>query len=449
MAEYINKYTDNAAYVADASGRASLGKSTVSLEDDTRKVHFDGVNVELPEGVVPSVGDALWVDSNGGKHFYAYGTVKHSDLTAKNYSFVGIVAMRKGHNAWVLHKSETETKFINAWCFKITGYSAGTPIKCKQYKSNDTTEFNEIDIGFTPTATDVATVSAFATALNTKLRANQPTVSASGLATNWSAAVMKDATGTDSVFMFIEGDSSSGIYYSQRQSPIASGATATLYVWELVGLGTNYTNINRDDNVDTWACLWNKSRFENYNQNVNSPTDSITSGGLYSKSNFTYANCPTVYTYYGGDYDKYMDAMLMRSPASTGALAAFYGQSKLICDKAKAITFTSVFTSGSKPLFKAISISANVTDYGANLGWYMPGIEECKGIYEPMLVNGSDRVNTAFVQSNGSVRSLSVTRWVPARYTYYNAWLLYNYGYMYSYYFSYTSRACAVALLEF
>jgi len=445
-ASFINLYENQSGYNAETHG---VNGSEVSFIEEANKVVYDGVNVELPEGVVPSVGDALWVDSNGGKHFYAYGTVKHSDLTAKNYSFVGIVAMRKGHNAWVLHNSETETKFINAWCFKITGYSAGTPIICKQYKSEDTTEFNEIDIGFTPTAEDVANVSAFATALNAKLRANQPTETSTGLATNWSAAVMKDATGTDSVFMFIEGDSSTGIYYSQRQSPIASGAAATLYVWELIGLGSNYTTINRNDNVDTWACLWNKSRFGNFNQNVNSPTDSITSGGIYSKSNFTYANCPTLYTYYNGDYDKYMDAMLMRIPSSTGALAAFYGQSKSICDKAKEITFTSVITSDAKPLFKAISISANVTDYGANLVWYMPGMEECKGIYEPMLVNGSDKVNAAFVQSNGSARSLSVDRFVPGRSNSASSWLLSSRGSMGSNALSATYRACAVALLEF
>ena len=45
MASYINKYDDAADYSADASARAALGKSTVSLEADSGKVHFDGVNV--------------------------------------------------------------------------------------------------------------------------------------------------------------------------------------------------------------------------------------------------------------------------------------------------------------------------------------------------------------------------------------------------------------------
>ena len=305
MASYINKYDNNAAYSAPAesNARAELGKSTVSLEDDTRVVHYDGVNVEIPAGVCPDVGDAMWVDSNNDKHFFKGDTVDHTALTSRGMTFVGVVGMRKGNKAWVLHKTETETKFSNAWAFKVTGYSADTPITFKQYKSSDTTEYNPIT-GFTPTSSDVASVSAFAAALDNFLRSHQPTVSSTGLETNWSAAAMDDGTGTTAVFMFVEGSSSSGIYYSQRQTPIASGATATLFVWNLVGYSNDYTSIQRNDNVNTWCCVWNKERIKQYNTNINSPSDSLTSAGIYSKSNFTQSNCPTLYAYYGGNYDK-------------------------------------------------------------------------------------------------------------------------------------------------
>ena len=121
MASYINKYNNNPAYSNDASARAALGKSTVSLEDDTRVVHYDGVNVEIPEGVCPDVGDAMWVDSNNDKHFFKGDTVKHTALTARGMTFVGVVGMRKGNKAWVLHKDEVQIKFVNAWVFKVTG----------------------------------------------------------------------------------------------------------------------------------------------------------------------------------------------------------------------------------------------------------------------------------------------------------------------------------------
>ena len=59
--KYINKYADAAAYTADASNRAALNKSTVSLEADSGKVHFDGVNVVVSR---PKVGDAVYVPSS-------------------------------------------------------------------------------------------------------------------------------------------------------------------------------------------------------------------------------------------------------------------------------------------------------------------------------------------------------------------------------------------------
>lgn len=458
MAEFINKYNNNAAYSASAevAARANLGKSTISLEDDTRVVHYDGVNVEIPEGVCPDVGDAMWVDSNNDKHFFKGDTVKHAALTARGMTFVGVVGMRKGNKAWVLHKDEVQTKFVNAWAFKVTGYSANTSIVFQQFnKENDSVAATVT--GFTPMSSDVASVSAFATALNNFLRSHQPTASTTGTTgpapTNWSAAAMDDGTGTTAVFIFIEGHPTDGIYYSQRLTPIASGATATLFIWDLVGYSNDYTSIQRNDNVNTWCCIWNKERIKQYNANINSPSDSLTSAGIYSKSNFTQSNCPTLYAYYGGDYDKYLDSKTVKIPCKkmatpNGTTAYYYGKAKDVCEKADAITFSSVVSSSAKPLFKAIGLSVSKSNSGNGVSWYMPGIEEFVGIFGGMLVNGQDKINKSFTQSNSSARSLSVYRWVPARYNYYYAWLLAYYGYTYNS-FSGTYRACAVALLEF
>lgn len=447
MAEFINKYNNNAAYSAEASARAALGKSTVSLEDDTRVVHYDGVNVEIPEGVVPGVASALWVDSNGVKHFYKGDTVKHAALTAKGQVFVGVVAARKGRNALVLHNTETETKFINAWAFKVTGYSAGVAIVFKQYnKSNDSVAATVT--GFTPTAADVASVSAFASALDTFLRANQPTETSTAASTNWSAAVMDDGTGTDAVFMLVEGSLSSGIYWSQRQSPIASGATATLRVWELVTSTPDVYSVERVDGALDLRTLWNKSRVKQYNQNIGSPTDSLSSAGAYSQTNFTQANCPILYAHYNGDYEAYLDDHMIKYPSSKGLLPAYFGNSKSMCRKMASIMFSSVGGT-TKPIFKAVALSAGVSDNGAGLEWYMPGLEDCKAVFEGMRVDGSDAVNRAFVQSNSFARSLSVPRWVPARYYDHSAWLLYGNGDTGGNLFNHNYRACAVALLEF
>lgn len=449
MAEYINQYADNAAYSdpTEAAARAALG-STVSLEEDSNEIHYDGVNVEKPEGVVPAVADALWVDNGGGMHFYKGNTVKHADLTAKGQVFVGVVAARKGREVLVLHKTEIHTQFINAWAFKVTGYSAGTPIVFNQYNKNNDYVAAPVT-GFTPTASDVASVSAFAPALDTFLRAHQPEETSTAAPTNWSAAVMDDGTGTDAVFMFVEGSLSDGIYWSQRQSPIASGATATIRVWELVTSTPNIGYVERVDGVVDLQALWNKSIIKNRDTNIGLPADSLSSSGTYSQTNFTQANCPILYAYYNGDYDAYLDDHMIKYPCSNWMLPVYFGKSKSLCKKMASIMFSSV-GGETKSIFKAAALSIGVSDNGAGLEWYIPGLEDCKAVFENMLVDGSDAVNRSFVQSNSSARSLNTSFWIPARYEADRAWLLSNLGTTY-YHPSFSGNlvANAVALLEF
>ena len=461
MAEtsYINLYENAAAYAADASARAALGGSTVSMEDNTKALHYDGVNVEIPKKAV-KVGDAVYVDGSGNLHFVdTTGSVNNTDLTTavasggRGWTSIGSIGMRKGQKAWILHKTETETKYINAWAFKVTGYAAGTAIVFKAYTANDTTEYVEVT-GFTPTAENVASVSAMATAMNSFLTTNQNPTGA--VQTNWSACVMKDASGDDAVFMLLEGNSSSGVYYSHRQSPIKSGATATLETWDLIGLTSDKTTNARVNGSHDMRAGWNKDQLYNYykastnRDSAGSPTDSITSDGIISEKAWNNNSFPTVKAYYG-TWDKYLDSVMLKVPAgaySSDALPMYYGKAKEIQDWAKTVTFTSVISGGEKKVFKAFDVSASVSDGGAGLDWYMPGIEEAFGIFSQMKVDGSDPVNSAMVKIGSTARNMEQTRWVPARYYTYNAWYMYYDGSFYSTTLSLNYRACAVALLE-
>ena len=76
---YINLYEDAAAYSADASARAALGGSTVSMEDNTKVLHYDGANVELPRKAV-KVGTCVYADSNGVLHFLDGASVKSASI---------------------------------------------------------------------------------------------------------------------------------------------------------------------------------------------------------------------------------------------------------------------------------------------------------------------------------------------------------------------------------
>jgi hypothetical protein len=455
---YINKYADAAEYAADTA-RTALGKSTVSLESDSGVLHYDGVNVEVPKKSV-KVGDAVYVDGSGNLHFIdTTGTVNNTDLTTavasggRGWTSIGSIGMRKGQKAWILHKTETETKYINAWAFKVTDYAAGTAIVFKAYTADNTTEYVEVT-GFTPTAENVASVSAMATAMNSFLTTNQNPTGA--VQTNWSACVMKDALGNDAVFMLLEGNSSSGVYYSHRQSPIKSGATATLATWDMLGLVSDKTTNARVNGSHDMRAGWNKDQLYNYfkastnRDSAGSPTDSITSGGIISEKAWNNNSFPTVKAYYG-TWDKYLDSVMLKVPAGayySDALPVYYGKAKEIQDKAKTVTFTSVISGSEKKVFKAFDVSASVSDGGAGLDWYMPGIEEAFGIFSQMKVDGSDPVNSAMVKIGSTARNLEQTRWVPARSSSYDAWCM-GYGGYFRYDALYsTDLACAVALLN-
>lgn len=455
---YINKYADAAEYAADTA-RTALGKSTVSLESDSGVLHYDGVNVEIPKKAV-KVGDAVYVDGSGNLHFVdTTGSVNNTDLTTavasggRGWTSVGAVGMRKGQKAWILHKTETETKYLNAWAFKVTGYAAGTAIVFKAYTASDTADYVEVT-GFTPTAENVASVSAMATAMNSFLTTNKNPTGA--VQTNWSACVMKDASGNDAVFMLLEGNSSSGVYYSHRQSPIKSGATATLATWDLLGLTSDKTTNARVNGSHDLRAVWNKDQIYNYykastnRDSAGTPTDSISSDGIISEKAWNNNSFPTVKAYYG-TWDKYLDSVMLKVPAgaySSDALPVYYGKAKEIQDKAKTVTFTSVISGSEKTVFKAFDVSASVSDGGAGLDWYMPGIEETFGIFSQMKVDGSDPVNSAMVKIGSTARNLELTRWVPARYYYNYAWCMNRPGFFYYDSLGSNNRACAVALLN-
>ena len=115
MESFINKYTDAAAYDADASARAALGKSTVSLEANARTLHYDGVNVAVK---LPKQGDAVYVPTTsvysaaapgsgvteGSVTFIAGDTVDNAKMTAAGFTALGVVASVRGNKCYVLYK---------------------------------------------------------------------------------------------------------------------------------------------------------------------------------------------------------------------------------------------------------------------------------------------------------------------------------------------------------
>ena len=121
-AEFINRYETNAGYVAEASERVALG-STVSLVDETDKVHFDGKNVEA---VIPRQGDVLYVPSTcaytpesdgsvpsgtptGTARIIAFETLDDAAMQAAGYESVGVVGAVFGKKVYIVWKNVDTT----------------------------------------------------------------------------------------------------------------------------------------------------------------------------------------------------------------------------------------------------------------------------------------------------------------------------------------------------
>lgn len=119
---FINKYTDATEYAADTA-RTALGKSTVSMEADTGKLHFDGKNVEA---IIPRQGDVLYVPSacaytpesdgsvpsgtpEGTAKIIALETLDDSAMQTAGYESVGVVAAVFGKKVYIVWKNVDTT----------------------------------------------------------------------------------------------------------------------------------------------------------------------------------------------------------------------------------------------------------------------------------------------------------------------------------------------------
>lgn len=395
------------------------------------------------------VGDAVYADADGNVHFIAGKSVVAASIPA-DWEFTGVVALREGTKATILHKNEnTGITFADCWLFEVTGLTFPLESAVSMVMQQGPTSGNTpVEVGTYTSSEGVATLDDFVDDLDDWLQDN-PTAEGALADYGWHAAKMKDADGNDACFIIVDKMS-----VQSRFSPVkssTSGATAPLHMWNYAGFTTDVTQIKRKDGVMTYAVVWNKERFKAYDTNVNSPTDSLTTAGLFNEAGFEATT--TVKGYYG-TYDNYLDHMVPDTDATTGAYAVYNGLGKQTADRLNAVKYTPL-NGTEKSVFGAEAYAAGQRAHstasveGLNEGdWYIPGIDEEYEIFSAMKTDGSDPVNAAFVAAGSSSRSLSVARWVPARDSPRAAWFLtsngaFNYGNFYT-----NSRACCVALLD-
>jgi hypothetical protein len=433
------------------------------MEADTRKLHFDGVNVEVPRKSV-RVGTAVYADGNGNLHFVDGATVKSASIPS-GWEFVGVVSLRKGGKALVLNKNENASiRFTSCWAWEITGitYGSSNTIQFQQLKktgSNPDT-FVNVDIGsalvFTPTDIDDA-VSQIDAHLKASANEGGKSYDSAIVANyNWHCEKLDGR-----IWVIADFDSSPSYrqYEGQvvKNTNVANGPISSTNMWTLAGMPTNYNSITRNDGVGSnYYAIWNKDVVKAKNTNQGSPAYQVGHDGYYNEANF---NNTTVLKAYYVTYDNYLDALLPKYPVNNRAMAAYAGKGAETCATADKVVYTKRDGVTTEYMFTAIHYTKTLKAHstasveGMNAGdWYMPGLDEIVDIFSQMNVDGSDAIHRAFANAGMSSAypinpSSNAYRWVPARFNSTNTWFLNSSGYITNSYFYYSYRACGVALL--
>ena len=171
----------------------------------------------------PQIGDALYVDGSGNKHYLKGGDMLKGTTIPSGYLPVGVVIQRRGDDVLVHYYNCNETKrFASAWMWEITGMTldgASHSIVFRQRKNE--TEY--VNIGtFTYTA---STLADFCTALDTWLRSHPGgTAAGAGWNYDWHCEYMENYLGNMACIVIADVMSD----YRQANSIVASGATATM-----------------------------------------------------------------------------------------------------------------------------------------------------------------------------------------------------------------------------
>ena len=402
----------------------------------------------------PHVGDALYVDLNGVKHFIPYESYDPTtvDLT---WESVGVVVARKGDKALILHKDEnTGVKFASCWQHEITGLAdhLGTEITIQFMQALTS---GNINIG-SPLVFTPATLAEAAAAIDAHLRANPGgTDAGAGWNYNWHCELALNYAGEESVIV----TSDNIVDYRQANAIVdtsasTSGIAGTMNMCNFLPAYGDSTMLRVNGGFG-YRPGWNFERFKQWattNTSIANPTSmvSIHDGSNYVSQDQFENNqyCADLRAEYV-TFDNYIRSLMLRWPVRKGGQWSLYGTGKGNTEQLAGKTHLNL-AGDTVDTFSAAKWSASKSfdSDGLRLGdWYMPQMDECFDIFAPMKLDGSDPVNETLKKMTGNARSLLVSRWVPARNGYNYAWIMNSYGYFYINHFTNGNRCEAVAIL--
>ena len=435
-----------------AAHTKSTSVSEVSLVEAPKTVYFDGVNVERNSN--PCISDALYVDGDGNKHFIAGNTYVPASLPS-DYTSVGVVVARKGDKALILHKDEnTGVKFASCWQHEITGLAdhLGTEITI-QFRQALTS--GNINIG-SPLVFTPATLAEAAAAIDTHLRANPGgTAAGAGWNYNWHCELTLNYAGEESVIV----TSDNIVDYRQANAIVdtsasTSGITGTMNMCNFLPAYGDSTMLRVNGGFG-YRPGWNFERLKQWattNTTIATPSSMVSvHDGSNTVSQDQFENnqyCADLRAEYV-TFDNYIKSLMLRWPVRKGGQWSLYGTGKGNTEQLASKTHLNL-AGDTVDTFSAAKWSASKSfdSDGLRLGdWYMPQMDECFDIFAPMKLDGSDPVNATLKKMTGNARSLSVSRWVPARHNGANAWIMNPNGYFNFNSFNNNNPCAAVALL--
>ena len=404
--------------------------------------------------IVPEVGDALYVGPGGDKLFIPYA--EYDGTAPEGYESVGVVARRKSNTVLILHKEEsTGLKFASCWQHEITGLSAklGTQITIQFMQA---LKSGNINIG-SPLVFTPATLAEAAAAIDTHLRANPGgTAAGAGWNYNWHCELALNYAGEESVIV----TSDNIVDYRQANAIVdtsasTSGIAGTMNMCNFLPAYGDSTMLRVNGGFG-YRPGWNFERLKQWattNTTIATPSSMVSvhdGSNIVSQDQFENNQyCADLRAEYG-TFDNYIKSLMLRWPVRKGGQWSLYGTGKGNTEQLASKTHLNL-AGDTVDTFSAAKWSASKSfdSDGLRLGdWYMPQMDECCDIFAPMKLDGSDPVNATLKKMTGNARSLSVSRWVPARNNRNNAWIMYINGSFINGNFNYNLRCEAVALIN-
>lgn len=408
----------------------------------------------------PQIGDALYVDGSGNKHYLKGGDMLKGTTIPSGYLPVGVVIQRRGDDVLVHYYNCNETKrFASAWMWEITGMTldgASHSIVFRQRKN----ETENVNIGtFTYTA---STLADFCTALDTWLRSHPGgTAAGAGWNYDWHCEYMENYLGNMACIVIADVMSD----WRQANSIVASGATATMnYAYALPSISdsTGFERVGGSHGIRAGA---NANRLiEYYTSNpgttatLTSDVTPTTANVVVSKTQFeSDSHCAPLRAVYKTYAEYIKKCVMLKWPALTYGMKTVFGKQKewtyALSGKTHKKKDGTTYTT-----FPAASYAGSIAfnSPGLEAGcWRMMGIEDTFEMISKMNAGlaghttyaGYDIVNKTLNAMGGAIVSLGDHRWLAVRYSSYNAWIFSSAGLFGSIYFLNFLRVSAVALL--